>query len=174
LFNALLGSERAIVTDIAGTTRDQIHERFTIGDIPVSLIDTAGLRETNDTVEVIGVERSRRTMADADLVLVMVDASETLTGEDLEIIASVQELNHLVVVNKIDKPEATRIEEIRSRVAERDGAGSKSVLVSAKTGEGLEVLRQSIVRPFSAHDVSSDAATAAEVLPIRYRSSRLP
>ena len=73
LFNALLGTDRAIVTDIAGTTRDQIHERFTIGDVPISLIDTAGLRDTTDTVESIGVERSKRTMADADVVLVLLD-----------------------------------------------------------------------------------------------------
>ena len=77
LFNALLGSDRAIVTEIAGTTRDQLHERLTIGDIPISLIDTAGLRETDDTVEIIGVERSRRVMADADLVIAMFDASES-------------------------------------------------------------------------------------------------
>jgi tRNA modification GTPase len=155
LFNALLGSDRAIVTDIAGTTRDQIHERFTIGDIPVSLIDTAGLRETSDTVEVIGVERSRRTMADADLVLVILDASEPLTKEDVEIVASVRELNHLVVVNKIDKSEATQIEKIESRFEELDGTGSQRTLVSAKTGEGLEILRRSIVEPFSQHDTSS-------------------
>jgi tRNA modification GTPase len=74
LFNALLGHERAIVTAIAGTTRDQLHERFTIKNIPISLIDTAGLRETSDTVESIGVERSKRTMADADLVVVLLDS----------------------------------------------------------------------------------------------------
>jgi tRNA modification GTPase len=78
LFNALLGSDRAIVTEIAGTTRDQLHERLTIADIPISLIDTAGLRETGDTVESIGVERSKRTMADADVVLVLLDASEAI------------------------------------------------------------------------------------------------
>ncbi len=75
LFNALIGSDRAIVTEIAGTTRDQIHESFTINNIPVSLIDTAGLRETADTVESIGVERSRMAMADADLVIVVLDGS---------------------------------------------------------------------------------------------------
>ena len=86
LFNALLGSERAIVTDIAGTTRDQLHEKLTIGDIPISLIDTAGLRETSDTVETIGVARSRRTIADADIVIVMLDVSEPITDEDHEIL----------------------------------------------------------------------------------------
>ena len=70
LFNALLGHDRAIVTDIAGTTRDQIHEKISFNGIPVSLIDTAGLRETFDLVESIGVERAKRSMADADFVIV--------------------------------------------------------------------------------------------------------
>ncbi len=78
----MLGQERAIVTEIAGTTRDQIHEKFTINNIPISLIDTAGLRETSDVVESIGVERSKRTMVDADLVIVILDGSENLTFED--------------------------------------------------------------------------------------------
>jgi len=102
LFNALVGSDRAIVTEIAGTTRDQIHEQFTIGNIPVSLIDTAGLRETADRVESIGVERSRRAMADADLIVVMLDASEPLTTEDTDILKSIAGLNFIVVLNKID------------------------------------------------------------------------
>jgi tRNA modification GTPase len=160
LFNALLGSERAIVTDIAGTTRDQIHERFTIGDIPVSLIDTAGLRETEDTVESIGVERSRRTMADADLVLVMVDASESLKDEDREIIASVRELNHLVVVNKIDKVEMKTISDFKFEISDLDSKSGNQVTnmvpVSAKTGGGLDRLQRAIVEPFSAQDASSN------------------
>ena len=160
LFNALLGNERAIVTEIAGTTRDQIHERFTIGDIPISLIDTAGLRETNDTVEIIGVERSRRTMADADLVLVMVDASEELTEEDREIIASVEGLNHLVVVNKIDKAEASSISNLKSEISKLDPKAetlvTRIVAVSAKTGEGLEDLQRAIVEPFTPQDASSN------------------
>jgi tRNA modification GTPase len=160
LFNALLGSDRAIVTDIAGTTRDQIHERFTIGDIPVSLIDTAGLRETSDTVEIIGVERSRRTMADADLVLVMVDASEEITSEDREIIDSVEELNHLLVVNKIDKTDTAAISKLESEIPDIDPKikdhNSKIVHVSAKTGEGLEDLERAIVEPFNPQDVSSN------------------
>ncbi|MEQ1646654.1 MAG: tRNA uridine-5-carboxymethylaminomethyl(34) synthesis GTPase MnmE, partial [Pyrinomonadaceae bacterium] len=112
LFNALLGSDRAIVTDIVGTTRDQIHERFIINDIPISLIDTAGLRDTTDTVESIGVERSRATMADADIVIVMLDASEQTSDEDREILASVKELNYLVALNKIDKLPSTDIDKI--------------------------------------------------------------
>ena len=160
LFNALLGSERAIVTDIAGTTRDQLHERFTIGDIPVSLIDTAGLRDTADVVESIGVERSRRTMADADLVLVMVDASETLTEEDREIIRSVEDLNHLIVVNKIDKADAAAISNLRSEIADLDPTIGKERLkivpASAKTGEGLDGLQRAIVEPFSPQDASSN------------------
>lgn len=137
LFNALLGQDRAIVTEIAGTTRDQIHEKFTINNIPISLIDTAGLRETEDIVESIGVERSRRTMADADLVIVMLDGSQKLTDEDNEIINQVSELNHLVIINKNDLDQA-----------ELNLNESSIINISAKTGEGLENLKNSIIQPF--------------------------
>lgn len=144
LFNALLGQDRAIVTEIAGTTRDQIHEKFTIKNIPISLIDTAGLRETEDVVESIGVERSRRTMADADLIIVMLDGSQFLTPEDKEIIEQVSELNHLVIINKKDLDQAgLNLNE------------TKIINISAKTGEGLEDLKQSIIEPFQTEEISS-------------------
>lgn len=145
LFNALLGQDRAIVTEIAGTTRDQIHEKFTINNIPISLIDTAGLRETEDVVESIGVERSRRTMADADLVIVMLDGSQNLTQEDKEIIDQVADLNHLVIINKKDLDQAElKLDE------------SKIINISAKTGEGLEDLKKSIIEPFQTEETNSN------------------
>ena len=153
LFNALLGSDRAIVTEIAGTTRDQLHERLTIGDIPISLIDTAGLRDTGDTVESIGVERSKRTMADADLVLVLFDASEKLTEEDLDIAESVSELNHIFLINKIDKVSREELKSFQSQIAHRR---SKIERISARTGEGLDTLKKAIVEPFAPADVSSN------------------
>lgn len=156
LFNALLGSDRAIVTEIAGTTRDQIHEKFTIDNIPISLIDTAGLRETADTVESIGVERSRRTIADVDVVIVMLDAAERLTEEDLEILKSVEDLNFLVAVNKIDlvTPEAANvyIEDLRSQ---HPASMDRISPLSAKTGEGINELQQTIVQPFHGEDIST-------------------
>jgi len=161
LFNALLGSDRAIVTEIAGTTRDQIHERFTIGDIPISLIDTAGLRDTTDTVESIGVERSRRTMADADVVLVLLDAAEDLTTEDQEIIDSVRDVAHLIVLNKSDKPAAISVGELTSTFVRQasnlwEAHGTKIVATSAKTGSGLDELQRAIVEPFSHQEASSN------------------
>ncbi|MEO5860300.1 MAG: tRNA uridine-5-carboxymethylaminomethyl(34) synthesis GTPase MnmE [Pyrinomonadaceae bacterium] len=161
LFNALLGSDRAIVTEIAGTTRDQIHERFTIGDIPISLIDTAGLRDTTDTVESIGVERSRRTMADADVVLVLLDAADDLTPEDQEIIDSVREIPHLIVLNKSDKPAAVSVAELTSSLTRNaadlwEAKGPKIVATSAKTGSGLDELQLAIVEPFTSQDASSN------------------
>lgn len=156
LFNALLGSERAIVTDIEGTTRDQIHERFTIGDIPVSLVDTAGLRETTDTVESIGVQRSRATMADVDLVVVVLDASEQVSGEDREILDSVADLQFIVVLNKIDKVPSTDVDRIVA--AEHSALAylrDRITPVSAKTGDGLDDLRHSILQPFTVDDIST-------------------
>ncbi|MGI8638433.1 MAG: tRNA uridine-5-carboxymethylaminomethyl(34) synthesis GTPase MnmE [Pyrinomonadaceae bacterium] len=145
LFNALLGHERAIVTEIAGTTRDQLHERFTINSIPISLIDTAGLRETSDTVESIGVERSRRAMADADLVVVLLDGSENLTIEDKEIFAQIEDLPHLIAVNKNDLGQSK---------IELNG-NSNILHISAKTGEGLEELQKAIIEPFSLQEIDN-------------------
>lgn len=144
IFNALLGHERAIVTDIAGTTRDSLHEKLVIKNIPISLIDTAGLRETTDTVESIGVERTKQTLADADLVVVVLDSSQEFTKEDQEILNSVKDLNYIIVVNKQDiansnfKPH-----------------NSKLVKLSAKTGEGIEDLEKAIVSPFEFEETTS-------------------
>lgn len=145
VFNSLIGQERAIVTEIAGTTRDQIHEKFTINDIPISLIDTAGLRQTSDVVESIGVERSKRAMFDADLVLVLLDGSENLTVEDEEIISQVAELNYIVVINKSDLRQSIKKFAFNSNV----------VKVSAKTGNGLDTLQKAIVEPFALKEIEN-------------------
>ncbi len=136
---------RAIVTEIAGTTRDQVHEKFTIDGIPISLIDTAGLRETFDVVESIGVERSKRVMADADLVVVILDGSENLTFEDEEIISQVTELNHIIVINKSDLQQSVIIIAGKSNI----------VRVSAKNGFGLDNLQKAIIAPFISQDVNN-------------------
>lgn len=150
LFNALLGHERAIVTEIAGTTRDQIHERFTVDNIPISLIDTAGLRETSDTVEKIGVERSRRTIADADLVVVMLDGSTALDNEDLVILREVSAFPHLIAVNKIDLVSQIDLAQVTSEFP-----GSKIVRFSAKTEENISTLTHALIEPFNLAEVNN-------------------
>jgi tRNA modification GTPase len=131
LFNRLLRQDRAIVTEIAGTTRDVVSEAAEIGGIPVRLLDTAGIREAKDQVEALGVERSFRAMADADLTLVVIDASQPLTADDRTLLERArQQGKHLVAANKCDLGRAAAIE----------GA----LPVSALTGEGVEELRQAI------------------------------
>jgi tRNA modification GTPase len=148
LFNALLGQDRAIVTEIPGTTRDHILESFTIRDIPVSLIDTAGMRETIDTVESIGVERARRAMADADIVVVVLDNSDEICVEDKEVLEATRDMNRIIAVNKVD------LERVEGVSEQLQGEGARIVNISAKTGEGLEDLQEAIVEPFSTADLS--------------------
>ncbi len=145
LFNALLGLERSIVTEIAGTTRDQIHEKITINNIPISLIDTAGLRETSDLVESIGVARSKRAMVDADLVIVLLDGSENLTEEDRKILSQADELNHIIAINKND---------LRQN-GMKNFDFAKAISISAKTGEGIDKLQIAIVEPFLSQNIEN-------------------
>ena len=127
LFNRLLEQDRAIVTDIPGTTRDLVSETASVEGIPVKFVDTAGIREGQDTVETLGIERSYQAMADADLTLVVIDASAPLEAAD-EALISHAKGKMLVVANKCDLAPAPR------------GLG-----VSALTGEGIPELRRAIV-----------------------------
>ena len=102
LFNRLLGHERAIVTEIPGTTRDTISEPIGIDGVPVSLIDTAGIRIASDAIEAIGVERTRRAAADSDLLIAVIDGSQDLTTDDAELLDDISGTSHVVAVNKSD------------------------------------------------------------------------
>ncbi|MGT2716699.1 tRNA uridine-5-carboxymethylaminomethyl(34) synthesis GTPase MnmE [Streptococcus respiraculi] len=104
LLNNLLREDKAIVTDIEGTTRDIIEEYVNINGVPLKLIDTAGIRETDDVVERIGVERSKKALEEADLVLLVLNASEPLTPQDRQLLAISQESNRIILLNKTDLP----------------------------------------------------------------------
>ena len=103
LLNALVGEEKAIVTDIAGTTRDIVEGEINLNGIVLHLLDTAGIRDVNDVVESMGVERAKKSIHDAELVIVVLDAGESLKEEDKEILAITENLNRIIVYNKSDK-----------------------------------------------------------------------
>ena len=138
LFNALLKEDRAIVTDIEGTTRDYIEETLNLRGVPVVLVDTAGIREAKDPVERIGVERSVRKIEEADVVLFVLDGSEGVGDEDLKIYEKVKDRETIVVVNKIDLGEAPLPLEIFE--------GHSIIKVSALTGHGLKDLEEEILK----------------------------
>lgn len=138
LLNALVGKERAIVTDIAGTTRDAIEEQIRLNRISLNIIDTAGIRSTEDVVEKIGVNKAKEYAEQADLVIYVVDASENLTEDDFEIIDMLRERNVIVLLNKSDLPSVVTENELRSKM-------DKTVIsVSAKYGQGMEELEGTI------------------------------
>ncbi len=138
LLNMLLKEERAIVTEIAGTTRDTIEECVTIKGITLRLIDTAGIRETEDIVENIGVEKSKKALENAELVLFLIDGSAGILPEDREILEVVKDKNHIVLINKID---------IKNQ--EIDINTDNVIRISAKTGEGIEDLENKIEEMFN-------------------------
>jgi tRNA modification GTPase len=136
LFNRLVAKERAIVTEVPGTTRDVVTESVVIHGIPLRVADTAGLRETSERVEAIGVERTLRTMADADLTVLVLDGSEPLQGEDRELLARLEDRQgSLIVVNKQDRPAAWDPQRL---------PGSSPIRVSAHSGHGCDSLEQAI------------------------------
>jgi tRNA modification GTPase len=138
LLNRLLNADRAIVTDIPGTTRDVIEETISLGGVPLRLMDTAGLREARDLVEELGVARSRERLAQADLIVFLVDASEPLTFEDIQTLEELPDRPVLVVLNKIDLPPQLKVEDLQSY------SSHPVVALSALTGQGLENLQQAM------------------------------
>jgi tRNA modification GTPase len=141
LFNALLGEARAIVTDVPGTTRDRVSEAIELAGVRVTLSDTAGLRETEDAVESIGVARSRETLADAAIALWVVDAAAPLSPEDRRIGEALAARPVLVALNKCDQPAMTCAADVESLL---DGGLRRIVGVSATAGEGLDALRDAL------------------------------
>ena len=144
VFNRLLRSDRAIVTEVPGTTRDSLTESISLRGIPVSLTDTAGIREAIDRIEEIGVQRTHRAMADADLLVVVVDGSTDLKHEDRVVLSEAKQLRYVVAVNKCDLPGTERLE--------RELGAHKVVHLSALTGEGLDQLTAAILEPFGSVD----------------------
>lgn len=138
LFNALLDADRAIVTDIAGTTRDVLQETATIGDLPVRLMDTAGIRDTSDIVERMGVERSYGALADADVVLFVGDAAAGPHPDEARVLEHVRDRRGVCVVNKIDLVRATAPFE---ELLRRHRVNLPVVGVSAHTRAGLDDLK---------------------------------
>ena len=139
LFNALVTSARAIVTDIPGTTRDTIEETINIGGIPINIIDTAGIRQTDDIVEQQGVQRSRDILKKAELLLLMFDASEQLNESDIELLAWTKKNRSILILNKIDLPILTPPQVLTNHCA------NVCVIQTAITeGKGLDTLKDAI------------------------------
>jgi tRNA modification GTPase len=144
LLNALLMRERAIVSDIPGTTRDTVEELMEIGGIPIHLVDTAGIREGRDHVERLGVERSVRAMEQADLVLAVVDLTAEWDEDDEELLQRLEPARSIVVASKADLVDETTRSQMADRVSE--WATGPLCAVSSLTGEGLDELRHTIER----------------------------
>lgn len=148
LLNVLAGDERAIVTEIAGTTRDALEEQIRIRGLTLNLVDTAGIRETEDVVERIGVDRAKNMVNEADLVLYVVDSSSVLDENDEEIISFLKDQNVIVLLNKSDLPSAVNSEMVQERL-------SKPVIsVSAREETGIEEFADLLEKMFLEGKVS--------------------
>ncbi|EJS00154.1 MULTISPECIES: tRNA uridine-5-carboxymethylaminomethyl(34) synthesis GTPase MnmE [Bacillus] len=143
LLNSLVQEKKAIVTDIAGTTRDVIEEYVNVRGVPLKLIDTAGIRETEDIVERIGVERSKEMMSQADLVLIVVNYSEALTNEDEDLFRAVQGKDFIVIVNKTDLPQEIDMERVTDLAV-----GNRIITTSLIEEQGIDELEKAIADLF--------------------------
>ncbi len=148
IFNSMLGRDRAIVTHLPGTTRDTLSESFAINGIPVELVDTAGIRQTEDMVEKLGVERTMTAITDADFVVAVIESSSALTPEEIDLVR--QNPVDLFVINKCDLGVTLPIEEL-----DELAHGRPVLRVSALTGEGIEDLKQAIYHQLISQNQSS-------------------
>jgi len=152
LLNSLLQEQRAIVTAIPGTTRDSIAEYVNVRGIPLKIIDTAGIRDTQDIVEKIGVEKSLELIKVADLILVILDSSQSLTAEDHQVLKVVADYKGFIILNKVDLPAVLTYDTLKSEI------GCWPIIeMSLSTGEGLDKLEQQIVDEVYSGAISFEA-----------------
>ncbi|UJF15817.1 tRNA uridine-5-carboxymethylaminomethyl(34) synthesis GTPase MnmE [Jeotgalibaca sp. MA1X17-3] len=154
LLNRLIREEKAIVTEIAGTTRDTIEEYVNVNGVPLKLIDTAGIRETDDIVERIGVERSRKALLDADLILLLINQSESLNDEDKVLLDATQMMNRIILLNKSDLETRLSLEELAEWSSE-----DKIIQTSMLTQSGLDQLETQIAALFFSGETGERDAT---------------
>lgn len=150
LLNNILNEERAIVSDKKGTTRDTIEEFVTINGISLKLIDTAGIRNTTDEIEKIGVEKSKKIINDAELVIAIFDGSQTLENEDYEILNLIGNKNAILLVNKMDIVDGSLV------INELQKYNKDIIKISAKTGDGVEKLYDRIYEMYKINDIELD------------------
>ncbi|MFD1204261.1 tRNA uridine-5-carboxymethylaminomethyl(34) synthesis GTPase MnmE [Sporosarcina contaminans] len=154
LLNSLVQENKAIVTEIAGTTRDIIEEYVNVRGVPLRLIDTAGIRETEDIVERIGVERSRQVLKEADLILLVLNHSEELSDEDIRLFEATEGMDRIVIVNKTDLPRRIDIQQVENIVGE-----GQIVTTSLLKDEGVEELEEAIAKLFFEGTIDSGDMT---------------
>ena len=152
LLNALLDEEKAIVTDIAGTTRDIVEGQISINGIILNMIDTAGIRETEDLIESIGVEKSKKVINDSELVLLVLNNNEEITEDIKEIIKTIKNKNYIVVLNKMDLDNKINIDEL-------DIEKDKIVRLSIINNEGIEELKNKIIEMFNLSQIEKKDPT---------------
>lgn len=158
LLNALLKEQRAIVTAIPGTTRDSIEEYVNVRGIPLKIIDTAGIRDTQDIVEKMGVEKSRELIKIADLILVILDSSEVLSNDDKQVIKITADHKGVILLNKVDLPAVIVYDDVKKV------AGDWPIIqLSLETGEGLDKLEQQIVEEVYSGQISPEAEYVTNV-----------
>lgn len=154
LLNVLLREEKAIVTDIAGTTRDTIEEYVNVRGVPLQLIDTAGIRETDDVVERIGVERSRKALNEADFVLLILNQSEELMDEDIRLLEQTKDFKRIILLNKTDLPTKIDMNKVKEFAKE-----SEIVTTSMLKKEGIDQLEEKIADYFFQGQMNERDAT---------------
>lgn len=154
LLNSLVQENKAIVTDVAGTTRDIIEEYVNVRGVPLRLVDTAGIRETEDIVERIGVERSRQVLQEADLILFVINYNMALTEEDLRLFETIQDMDYIVVVNKTDLEQKIDLQQVQ-KIAEDHRVITTSILQE----EGVDALEEAIAAMFFEGEIDAGDAT---------------
>ena len=154
LLNTILKEERAIVSDIEGTTRDTIEELITINGIPLKIVDTAGIRQTEDKIEEIGVKKALKVLDDAELILAIFDNTKELTKEDYEILDLIKDKKAIILLNKIDIID-NKIEEKEQFI----NANKKIIKISAQKGNGIEEIYKEIEELFNINEINSENET---------------